>query len=141
MSGGNNGKVLLDLNFPPFLDDLLALEAPDVKKILKTLKKLKSLTWNEVFRDKASHWEDVKTLSGKYTIRNVRMFMCYVTFIPIYRLRMSATQRLRLWFSALGCRQTFIARCMGATLGYDDNVACTRQRARQAVTSVKGRKR
>lgn len=44
MSGGNNEKVLLDLNFPPFQDDLLALEAPDVKKVLKTLTKLKSLT-------------------------------------------------------------------------------------------------
>jgi len=79
MSGGNNEKVLLDLNFPPFQDDLLALEAPDVKKILKTLKKLKSLTWNEVFRDKGLHWEEVKTVTGKYAIRLSQSYRAVVT--------------------------------------------------------------
>jgi hypothetical protein len=49
---GNDAKVLLDLNSPSFLDDLFDLDAPEVKKVLKTLKKLRDLTWNEVFRDR-----------------------------------------------------------------------------------------
>ncbi len=79
MRDGNNEKVLLDLNFPPFQDDLLALEAPDIKKILKTLKKLKSLAWNEVFQDKGLHWEEVKTVTGKYTIRLSQSYRAVVT--------------------------------------------------------------
>lgn len=79
MRGGNNEKVVLDLNFPPFQDDLLELDATDVKKILKTLKKLKALTWNEVFRDKGLHWEEVKTVPGKYTVRLSQSYRAVVT--------------------------------------------------------------
>ena len=66
---GNDAKVLLDLNAPGFQADLFGLEASEVRKILKTLKKLRGLIWNEVFRDRGLNWEEVKSLSGKYTVR------------------------------------------------------------------------
>ncbi len=66
---GNDAKVLLDLNAPSFLDDLFGLDASEVKKVFKTLKKLRTLTWNEVFRDRGLNWEEVKSMPGKYTIR------------------------------------------------------------------------
>lgn len=66
---GNDARVLLDLNTPGFLDDLFELDAPEVKKVFKTLKKLRGLTWNEVFRDRGLNWEEVKSAPGKYTIR------------------------------------------------------------------------
>lgn len=66
---GNDAKVLLDLNFPDFQSELFALDASEVKKIFKTLKKLRGVTWNEVFRDRGLRWEEVRSVPGKYTIR------------------------------------------------------------------------
>ncbi|MFA5598593.1 MAG: hypothetical protein WCY47_09420 [Pusillimonas sp.] len=66
---GNDSKIVLDLNFPDFQLDLFDLDVPELKKVFKTLKKLKGLTWNEVFRDRGLHWEEVKSLPGHYTIR------------------------------------------------------------------------
>ena len=38
-------RVLLDLNLPAFQDDLLALEPNEVRLVLKTLRKLRTLDW------------------------------------------------------------------------------------------------
>lgn len=69
MSGGNDAKVLLDLNFPGFQAELFELDVSEIKKIFKTLKKLRGLTWSQVFHDKGLHWEELKSQSGKYSIR------------------------------------------------------------------------
>jgi hypothetical protein len=66
---GNDAKVLLDLNAPQFQSGLFDLDPSEVKKVLKTLKKLRGLTWNEIFRDRGLNWEEVKSMPGKYTIR------------------------------------------------------------------------
>jgi hypothetical protein len=66
---GNDAKVLLDLNYPGFQAELFDLDAPELKKIVKTLKKLRGLSWQDVFRDKGLHWEEIKSVAGKYTIR------------------------------------------------------------------------
>jgi len=50
-------KVLLDLNLPAFQDDLLALEPNEVRLILKTLRKLRTLDWIAVYRDPGLKWE------------------------------------------------------------------------------------
>ena len=70
MSGGNNNeKVLLDLNYPNFQSELFMLDANEIKKLFKTLKKLRTMTWNEVFRDHGLNWEEIKSVTGKYSIR------------------------------------------------------------------------
>src|SRR5450759_2119570 len=66
---GNDDKVLLNLNFPGFQLELFDLDVTEIKKILKTLKKLRGMTWNEVFRDHGLKWEEPKSDPGKYTIR------------------------------------------------------------------------
>jgi len=66
---GNDVKVAVDLNFPRFQAELFDLDASDIKKIFKTLKKIRAITWNEVFRDQGLRWEEVKTAPGSYTIR------------------------------------------------------------------------
>jgi len=38
---GNEARVLLDLNYPGFQSELFDLDAPELKKIVKTLKKLR----------------------------------------------------------------------------------------------------
>lgn len=76
---GNDAKVLFDLNFPEFQSELFDLDVSEVKKILKTLKKLNGLTWNEVFRDGGLNWEEVKSLPGHYTIRLSQSYRAVAT--------------------------------------------------------------
>ncbi len=64
-----SAKVLLDLNLPAFQDDLFALEPNEVRLILKTLRKLRGLDWQAVYRDPGLKWEQVKGAPGKYTLR------------------------------------------------------------------------
>ena len=66
---GNDAKVLLDLNAPTFQSEFFDLDASEIKKMIKTLKKLKGLTWNDLFRDNGINWEEIKSVPGKYTIR------------------------------------------------------------------------
>lgn len=66
---GNDDKILLDLNYPAFQDELFDLDIPEIKKIIKTFKKLRLLTWNELFRDRGLKWEELKSVPGKYTLR------------------------------------------------------------------------
>lgn len=66
---GNDDRVLLDLNYPAFQDELFDLDAPEIKKIIKTLKKIMGLAWNDLFRDHGLKWEEIKSTNGKYTVR------------------------------------------------------------------------
>lgn len=66
---GNDDRVLLDLNYPGFQSELFELDAPDLKKVIKTFKKLRGMTWNEVFRDHGLKWEEPGSMPGRYTIR------------------------------------------------------------------------
>ena len=66
---GNHEKVLLDLNYSEFQSVLFDLDVPDIKKVFKTLKKVKNMTWQEVFQDHGLKWEELKSVPGKFTIR------------------------------------------------------------------------
>ena len=66
---GNEDKVLLDLNYPAFQSELFELNASELKKIIKTLKKLRVMTWNDVFRDHGLRWEEPRSTPGKYVVR------------------------------------------------------------------------
>jgi hypothetical protein len=69
LSIDTSNKVLLDLNYPAFQAELFDLDAAEAGKIFKTLKKLRAMTWNEVFRDHGLKWEEPKSVPGRYTIR------------------------------------------------------------------------
>jgi hypothetical protein len=51
--------VRLDLNNPVFQEQLLALQKPERNAALDTLKKIRQLTWTQVYRDKGLKWEKV----------------------------------------------------------------------------------
>lgn len=61
--------VLLDLNYPAFQQELLKLDANEVKKIFKTLRKIKSMAWHQVYSDNGLNWEAIKGEAGKFTVR------------------------------------------------------------------------
>jgi hypothetical protein len=76
---GNDAKVLLDLDSPTFQADLFELDVSEVKKVLKTFKKLRVFTWREVFQDQGLNWEEIKSLPGKYTIRLSQSYRAVAT--------------------------------------------------------------
>lgn len=60
MTGADSAdRVLLDLNNPTFQDDLFALQKHDRHAAVETLKKIRLLTWGQVYRDNGLKWEKV----------------------------------------------------------------------------------
>lgn len=58
----------IDLNSPQFQKDLFALEKNEQLALLKTLRKVHQLTWQQLYRDAGLNWEAIlskKTLSGE----------------------------------------------------------------------------
>lgn len=54
-----NAKVLLDLNNPTFQNNLFGLQKPERLAALDTLKKIRQLTWAQVYRDNGLKWEKI----------------------------------------------------------------------------------
>ena len=54
--------VLLDLNYPPFLESLFALEKNDKIQLIKQLEKISKLTWADVQRDPGLKWEKIQPI-------------------------------------------------------------------------------
>jgi hypothetical protein len=50
-------KILLDINYPAFQEQLFSLEKHEQRALLNTLKKLKQLNWESLYLDKGIRWE------------------------------------------------------------------------------------
>jgi hypothetical protein len=60
--------LLLDLNNPIFQRDLFALEKTDQLVLLSTLKRMRGMTWRQVYADQGLKWEAIppaKARTGK----------------------------------------------------------------------------
>lgn len=55
-------RVCLDLNNPTFQDALFALQKSDRLAVLDTLKKLRQLTWPQIYADKGLRWEKIASI-------------------------------------------------------------------------------
>ncbi|MBM2838902.1 MAG: hypothetical protein HW415_1527 [Deltaproteobacteria bacterium] len=76
-------NIFLDLNNPIFQEDLFALEKEEAIRIFGTLRKIKKLSWADVYKDKGLHWELVQSKTGidgqrLYTIRISQGFRALV---------------------------------------------------------------
>ncbi len=75
----------LDLNFPEFQKDLLALEKKEVLAVINTLKKLQKLSFEQLLKSPGLNLEKLKKLKTKdgialYSIRITKKFRAVVTF-------------------------------------------------------------
>jgi hypothetical protein len=61
----------LDLNDSDFQKDWFSLEKSDQLAVLKTLRKLLPLTWDQVYKDSGLNWELAREVHGErfYSIR------------------------------------------------------------------------
>ena len=55
----NDALVRLDLNNPVFQEHLFQLQKPDRHAAIDTLKKIRQLTWAQLYRDNGLKWEKI----------------------------------------------------------------------------------
>ena len=60
--GANDDLVRLDLNNPVFQEHLFNLQKPDRHAALDTLKKIRQLTWAQLYRDNGLKWEKIVSI-------------------------------------------------------------------------------
>jgi len=53
------GLAQLDLNIPDFQETLFALEKSERMAAIDTLRKIRQMTWAQIYRDKGLHWEKI----------------------------------------------------------------------------------
>ena len=58
------GLVRLDLNVERFQRDLFKLESEQQLALLGTFRKIATMTWEQVYRDKGLHWEAIESQTG-----------------------------------------------------------------------------
>ena len=57
--GANDTPVRLDLNNPVFQAQLFGLQKPERNSAIDTLRKIRLLTWDQLYRDKGLKWEKI----------------------------------------------------------------------------------
>jgi hypothetical protein len=97
--------VRLDLNNPVFQGTLLDLPKPDRHLALETLKKLRQLTWNQVYSDQGLKWEKIVSVSPPSGIASV------------YSLRITQSRRATAYRDGQFIRFLTIAPDHDATYG------------------------
>ena len=71
----NKESVKLDLNNEVFQQNWLALDKSERNRVTDTLRKLRSLTWTDVYRDQGLKWERITSvkpprgIDAIYTLR------------------------------------------------------------------------
>ena len=58
--------VQLDLNNPDFQDSWLELESIEAERVRSTFKKLRRMTWEQVYLDSGLKWEKISHLGANY---------------------------------------------------------------------------
>ena len=72
---GQAGKLQLDLNNEVFQENWLTLDKSERNRVTDTLRKLRQLTWDQLYRDQGLKWEKIvsvkppKGIDALYTLR------------------------------------------------------------------------
>ena len=75
-----SSRIRLDLNSPEFQDVFVRLNAEDLKQVVASLRRLRELDWNGLYRHTGFRWEAIEHLTAPNTAK-------------VYSLRLS--QRIR----------------------------------------------
>ncbi|WP_254929643.1 hypothetical protein [Cyanobium sp. T1B-Tous] len=77
----HEGCIRLDLNNPVFQGQLLTLQKAERHAALDSLKKIRQLTWNQLYRDPGIKWEKITSIKPPAGID------------AVYSLRISRSRR------------------------------------------------
>jgi hypothetical protein len=100
-----DGLVLLDLNNPTFQDGLFALQKPERHSAIETLKKIRQLTWLQLYRDQGLKWEKITSITPPDGID------------AVYSLRLSQSRRATAFRDGDHIRLLTVAPDHDATYG------------------------
>jgi hypothetical protein len=100
-----NVLVRLDLNNPVFQENLLDLQKPERHSALETLKKLRQMTWNQVYIDNGLKWENIVSITPPVGVS------------AIYSLRITQSRRATAYRDGDFIRLLTIAPDHDATYG------------------------
>ena len=59
--------IQIDMNYPEFQEQLFELEKVEQRALLNTLRKIKKLKWDELYKDKGIRWELITSKKGDNT--------------------------------------------------------------------------
>lgn len=62
-------RILLDLNNPVFQETWFALERVEALAVLATLRRLRQMDWNQLYRDRGLRWEAILSRTGPAGLR------------------------------------------------------------------------
>jgi hypothetical protein len=57
-------RILLDLNNPVFQETWFALERAEALAVLATLRRIRQMDWNQLYRDRGLRWEAILSRTG-----------------------------------------------------------------------------
>ena len=83
--GSNDALVRLDLNNPVFQETLFNLQKPERLAAIDTLKKIRQLTWAQVYRDNGLKWEKIVSIQPPTGVD------------AVYSLRITQSRRATAW--------------------------------------------
>lgn len=100
-----NSRVRLDLNNPLFQENLLSLPKPERHSALETLKKLRQITWQQLYQDNGLKWEKIVSIKPPIGID------------AIYTLRITQSRRATAYRDGEFIRLLTIAADHDSTYG------------------------
>lgn len=103
--GANDALVRLDLNNPVFQETLFNLQKAERHAAIDTLKKVRQLTWAQVYRDNGLKWEKIVSIKPPAGID------------AIYSLRITQSRRATAWRDGDFMRMLTVAPDHDSTYG------------------------
>jgi len=103
--GVNDALVRLDLNNPVFQETLFNLQKAERHAAIDTLKKVRQLTWAQVYRDNGLKWEKIVSIKPPAGID------------AIYSLRITQSRRATAWRDGDFMRMLTVAPDHDSTYG------------------------
>ncbi len=97
--------VRLDINNPVFQDNLLNLQKPERHSALETMKKLRRMTWPQLYRDNGLKWEKIVSITPPPGV------------VAVYSLRITQSRRATAYRDGDFIRFLTIAPDHDATYG------------------------
>jgi hypothetical protein len=62
-------RVRIDWNHEPFQREVWALDATQLKLLQRVMKRVSSLTWQQIYDDHGLNWERIANRDDRYSIR------------------------------------------------------------------------
>ena len=60
MAGGADSRIRLDVNSPAFQDVFFGLDIDELKQVVASLRRLRELDWNGLYRHTGFRWEAIE---------------------------------------------------------------------------------